>query len=246
LSKTEIIYGTHTVTALIIQDPKQVQIIYVVENKHPQLMDLLNSSVCQHIETISVSAEELNNKLGEQVVHQGVMAICASEIKVHEKNLMNFLEKKTNPLVLILDQVQDPHNLGACMRTANAMGACCVIVPKDRSSGMTPVVQKVSCGASVFTPLVTVTNLSRVLRQLKEQGLWLVGLAMEGDCILSEVDLSGPLGVVMGGEAKGLRQLTAKQCDYLARIDMQGSVSSLNVSVATGVALYEAVRQRKL
>ena len=147
-------------------------------------------------------------------------------------------------MVLVLDGVQDPHNLGACLRTADAVGVHAVVTPKDRACGVTPVVRKVASGAAESVPVFQVTNLARVLRELKERGLWLVGMAGEGAADLFEVDLTGPLALVLGAEEKGLRRLTRETCDVLARLSMHGAVSSLNVSVAAGVCLYEARRQR--
>ena len=148
------------------------------------------------------------------------------------------------PFLLVLDNVQDPHNLGACLRAADGAGVQAVIIPKDRSVHLTPVVRTVACGAAEHIPLVEVTNLARVLEQLKKAGIWLVGTADRAPEFIYQLDLTGPLALVMGSEGKGLRRLTAEKCDFLASIPMLGAVESLNVSVATGVCLYEAVRQR--
>jgi 23S rRNA (guanosine2251-2'-O)-methyltransferase len=149
-----------------------------------------------------------------------------------------------NPLLLVLDGVQDPHNLGACLRTADACGALAVVVPKDRAAGMNPTVRKVAAGAAETTPLVTVTNLARSLKLLKEAGQWIVGADMAGEKLAWEADLRGPLALVMGSEGDGLRDLTRKNCDLLIRLPQIGAVESLNVSVASGMLLYETVRQR--
>jgi 23S rRNA (guanosine2251-2'-O)-methyltransferase len=148
------------------------------------------------------------------------------------------------PLVLVLDGVQDPHNLGACLRSAEAAGVHFVILPKDRSVGLSPVVRKAACGAAEVLQIVIVTNLARVLRLLKQQGLWLAGAADDASESLYQVALSGPLALIVGGEGKGMRRLTAELCDYAVKIPMSGTVSSLNVSVATAVCLFEIVRQR--
>jgi len=153
-------------------------------------------------------------------------------------------ESKVPPFLLILDSVQDPQNLGACLRTADAAGIAAVIIPKDRSAGLTDTVRNVACGAAERLPLIQVTNLARTMKQLKELGIWLVGTDDSVSKTIYETDLRGPLALVMGSEGKGLRRLTAETCDFLACIPMYGSVESLNVSVATGVALFEAVRQR--
>jgi 23S rRNA (guanosine2251-2'-O)-methyltransferase len=148
------------------------------------------------------------------------------------------------PLILVLDGVQDPHNLGACLRTADAAGVGLVILTKDRSAGLTPAVRRAASGAAEVLPILVATNLARVLKQLKERGVWLAGTADQAERSLYATDLAGPLALVMGGEGKGMRRLTAELCDYRVRIPMQGSVSSLNVSVATAVCLFEIARQR--
>jgi len=154
------------------------------------------------------------------------------------------LPANPSPLVLILDQVQDPHNLGACLRTADGAGVDAVIVPKDNSVNLTETVRRVACGAAENVPFVMVTNLSRTMQRLKDAGVWLVGTDDTGSQLLYTVDLKGPIGIVMGAEGKGMRRLTRENCDFLAKIPMAGKVECLNVSVATGVCLYEAVRQR--
>lgn len=163
-----------------------------------------------------------------------------------EEDLLALLDEQAEPaFVLILDTVQDPHNLGACLRTANGAGVQAVVVPKDRSVSITPAVRTVACGAAEKTPLVRVTNLARFLDRLKKAGVWLVGTADGAEKFLYEIDLTGPIAIVMGSEGTGLRRLTMEKCDFLARLPMAGEVESLNVSVATGVCLYEAVRQRQ-
>ena len=149
------------------------------------------------------------------------------------------------PLLLVLDGVTDPHNLGACLRTADAAGALAVIIPKDKSATLNATVRKVACGAAEVIPLVAVTNLARTLEKLQQRGLWIVGTAGEAEQEIYEQDLSGPIVLVMGAEGKGMRRLTREHCDFLVRLPMAGSVSSLNVSVATGVCLFEALRQRR-
>lgn len=150
------------------------------------------------------------------------------------------------PLLLILDNIQDPHNLGACLRTADGAGAHAVIAPKDRSARLTKVVRTVACGAAENIPFVVVINLARLLDQLKDQGVWIVGTSDRAEQTLYDLELTGPLAIIVGSEGKGLRRLTAEKCDFLAHLPMAGSVNSLNASVAAGVCLYEAVRQRGL
>lgn len=162
-----------------------------------------------------------------------------------EGDLETLLEGKTDPLVLILDCVQDPHNLGACLRTADAAGVAAVVMPKDKSAPLTDTVVRVACGGAENVPIVRVTNLARAMKKLKDLGLWLVGTADESEKSLYDLDLKGPIGIVMGGEGPGMRRMTGEHCDFLARIPMAGKVDCLNVSVATGVCLFEAVRQRR-
>jgi len=176
--------------------------------------------------------------------HQGIAARYRVPKPLDEHDLDDLLARSPTPLLLVLDHVQDPHNLGACLRSAAAAAVTAVIVPRDRAAGITPVVHKASAGAVDRVALVQVTNLARVLRQLKDAGVWLVGLAGEGERTLYGTDLSGPLAIVMGSEGEGLRRLTREECDFLVRIPMQGATESLNVSVATGIALFEALRQR--
>ena len=167
-------------------------------------------------------------------------------VKIYdEDDLLGLLQKlEESPFLLILDSVQDPHNLGACLRMADAAGVHAVVAAKDRSAPMTATVRAVACGAAEHVPFVQVTNLARTMDQLREAGLWLVGTAAEAPKSLYDVDLTGPLAIVMGSEGKGLRRLTTEKCDLLAHLPMTGSVESLNISVAAGVCLYEAVRQR--
>ncbi len=174
--------------------------------------------------------------------HQGVIAAIEATAVVGEDVL--YVPATPDRVVLALDGVQDPHNLGACLRTAEAVGVCAVIIPKDRSVGLTPVVRKVAAGAAERVPVVGVTNLVRSLERLKELGYWVTGLAGEGEESLFDVDLTGPLVIVMGGEGEGLRRLTRETCDRLVHIPMGGEIESLNVSVAAAVSLYEAFRQR--
>ncbi len=244
MSKLNTIYGRHAVFALLDQHPHLITQLFITSTLLDELKSRCSATVLADIDIVSLSKQALTQKFGTGAVHQGIAAICEPLPTYTEKDLPRLLEKVSIPLVLILDQVQDPHNLGACLRSANAMGASCVIIPKDRSAGVTPVVQKVACGAIATTPIVSVTNLSRCMQSLQKLGLWLVGLAADSDCELRDVDLSGPVAIVMGGEANGLRHLTKKHCDYLARIPMYGTVESLNVSVATGMTLYEVSRQR--
>ncbi|MGD9094617.1 MAG: 23S rRNA (guanosine(2251)-2'-O)-methyltransferase RlmB, partial [Chromatiales bacterium] len=192
-----------------------------------------------------VSREELD-RIARGTNHQGIIIRALAPAAIGEKQLPEILDRAEGPLLLlILDGVQDPHNLGACLRTADAAGVHLVIAPKDRSVGLTPVACKVASGAAESVPFIQVTNLARTMKMLAEEyRVWIVGMAGEADVNLQDIQLDGHLAIVMGSEEKGMRRLTRDNCDALASLPMMGSVESLNVSVATGVALYEAVRQR--
>jgi 23S rRNA (guanosine2251-2'-O)-methyltransferase len=180
-------------------------------------------------------------------VHQGVAALCQWRDTVKDEAFLNkLLTNLDHPaLILVLDEVTDPHNLGACLRTADAAGVDAVIVPKDNSATLNMTVRKVASGAAEKVNLVAVTNLARTLAALQERGIWISGTAGEADHSVYQADFTGPVAIVMGSEGKGLRRLTREHCDYLISIPMAGAVSSLNVSVAAGVCLFEAVRQRR-
>ena len=177
--------------------------------------------------------------------HQGVVAWVRTPAALSEQDLENVLEATDGPpLLLVLDGVTDPHNLGACLRSADGAGAAAVIAPRDRAAGLTPVAVKVASGAAETVPFVQVTNLARTLDALKERGIWLVGLADGAAQSLYETDLSGPVALVLGNEGSGLRRLTRDRCDHLAALPMRGRVESLNVSVTAGICLYEVLRRR--
>lgn len=177
--------------------------------------------------------------------HQGVVARYNAPAALPDSALAGLVEAAgRNALVLVLDGVTDPHNFGACLRSAEAAGVTAVVVPKDRAVGVTPTVRRASAGAADRVPIVAATNLARALKALKEAGVWLVGLAGDTDQSVYSVDLDGPIAVVLGGEGEGMRRLTRENCDFVAKIPMQGDIESLNVSVATGIVLFEALRQR--
>jgi 23S rRNA (guanosine2251-2'-O)-methyltransferase len=192
----------------------------------------------------SATAEGLDAETGG-AAHQGVVTEVRPSVPLDENSLLDLLTAQATPaLVLVLDGVSDPHNLGACLRTADAAGATAVVAPRDRAAGLSPAVRKVAAGAAETIPFAQVTNLARALRDMKEAGLWIAGTAGDGEKDLYAVDLTGPLAIVMGSEGKGLRRLTRESCDFSLRLPMRGAVASLNVGVAAGIALYEALRQR--
>ena len=242
----ELIFGTHAVAAALRRDAARVLEILVAEGMESQarLHGILKEAHGIGIAVRSCSRKALDN-LVTTGGHQGIVAWQKPARPFTEDDLDVLLDGLTAPpLLLILDGVQDPHNLGACLRTADAAGVAAVIAPRDRAVGLTPTVRKVASGAAEAVPFIQVTNLARSLRALKDRGIWLVGADGEADADLFAAQLRGPLGLVMGAEGEGLRRLTRDHCDFLVRIPMAGTVASLNVSVATGICLFEAVRQR--
>ncbi len=244
MSETETIYGIHAITALLDQAPKRLQELLLLQQRDDQrLQTLATRAAEQGVDLRRVAREELDKLVDGN--HQGAVARCVPRQVMPENQLTDFIAAIDGPpLLLLLDGVTDPHNLGACLRSAEAAGVHAVIIPKDKSADLTPLVRKIASGAAEFIPVFRVTNLARTMADLQQQGIWLVGLAGEVDTSLYAIDLSGPVGLVMGAEGSGLRRLTRDKCDYLAGIPMPGTVASLNVSVATGVSLFEAVRQR--
>ena len=237
--------GIHAVESALSKAPGQLtQICVARESQNPRVRKLVELAARSGIRVSTESRALLDSRSGGER-HQDIIADFQAVNTLGEKDLEGVLDSiDGHPLVLVLDGVQDPHNLGACLRTAEAAGVDLVVLPKDRSAGLTPVARRAASGAAEVLPLVFVTNLARVLRQLKDRGVWLLGTSDQASQNLYEADLSGPMALVMGSEGKGMRRLTAELCDFLVHIPMHGSVSSLNVSVATGVCLFEMARQR--
>lgn len=246
MSQLEKIYGVHAVEALLRHHPKRVKQIWLAEGRsEPRLQNLIALAGENRVPVGSAERRELDAWV--EGVHQGVVAEVSPSQVWGEAMLDELLDRTEGaPLLLVLDGVTDPHNLGACLRSADAAGALAVIVPKDKSATLTPTVRKVACGAAEVIPLVAVTNLARSLEKLKQRGLWVVGTAGEAEQSLYQQDMTGPTILIMGAEGSGMRRLTRDLCDYLVHLPMSGSVSSLNVSVATGVCLFEAQRQRSV
>ncbi len=246
----ELIFGIHAVNALINRAPERFIEIFLLKGREDdRLMPIINLSRKYGIGAQLVSRKVLDDKSdGEQ--HQGVVARIRPGKNYTENDLDDILQlaekKSLAPFLLILDGVTDPHNLGACLRNADAAGVQAIIVPKDNAAQITPTVRKVAVGAAESVPLVQVTNLARTMKNLQQQGVWIVGTAGETDTCLYDVKLAGPIALVMGAEGKGMRRLTRENCDQLVKLPMAGDVSSLNVSVATGICLFEMVRQRSV
>lgn len=238
------IFGIHTVLSALRNDPANVlEVLTDRSRRDARLEELRALAMSLELRLRDVDTETLNRQ-APGARHQGVVAHYRAAPARNEHALAGLLAESACPLLLVLDGVTDPHNLGAILRTAEAAGATAIIAPKDRAAGVNPTVRKVACGAAERLPFVQVTNLARVLRDLKDRGLWLIGASDAAPQSLYEIDLRRPLALVMGAEDKGLRRLTHRLCDCLARIPMAGGAQSLNVSVAAGVCLFEAVRQR--
>ena len=244
MKERELVYGLHAVTALL-EGGGTVHALWMLDSRNDDRLNRVAALAEQAgVKVSRVPRTELD-RITEGARHQGVAAQAEGAELRDEGGLWPLLDKLDGPpFLLVLDGVQDPHNLGACLRSADAAGVHAVIAPRDRSAGLTAVARKVASGAAETTPFFQVTNLARTLRELKDRNVWLVGLAGEADQSLYELDLKGPLAIVMGAEGDGMRRLTKEHCDFLARIPMAGNVESLNVSVATGVSLFEALRQR--
>lgn len=243
----ELIYGWHAVLAVLERSPERVLQVWLDEKRSgPKPDAVVKAARAAQVKLQRSGREQLQELVGE-AHHQGVVARCRTATPTHGADLGQFLAGLTQPpFLLILDGVQDPHNLGACLRTADAAGAHALIVPRDNAASVTPTVRKVASGAAETVPVFQVTNLARTLDQLKADGVWLVGAAGDAHDSLYDTDLRGPIALILGAEGKGLRRLTQERCDFLVQIPMAGTVSSLNVSVAAGVCLFEALRQRRL
>jgi len=240
-----VAYGIHAVRVLLTRHPQRVRRVLLAGGRDAGRLAEIRTLAQRADVQVAAADDALLAKLAEGERHQGVVAELLPRAGDPETQLEEALEAAgAAPLLLVLDGVQDPHNLGACLRSADAAGVAAVIVPRDRAAGLTPVVRKVAAGAAETVPLVPVVNLARTLRDLKERGVWLVGTDDAADKTLYDADLQGPLALVMGSEGEGMRRLTRECCDQLVSIPMAGAVESLNVSVAAGVALFEAVRQR--
>lgn len=240
---SRLIYGFHAVLGKLRRDPEGVFEVYLSSQRNDmRSKDVLKLAESQGVRLIQAEADRLDRMVGTRR-HQGVVArVDARQRELKLADVLEGLEE--DALLLVLDGVQDPHNLGACLRVADAAGAHAVIAPKDRAVGLNATAIKVASGAADTVPYVTVTNLARSLREMQEAGIWVIGAAGEADKTLYQIDQKGPVAWVLGAEGDGLRRLTRETCDELAQIPMHGSVESLNVSVASGICLFESRRQR--
>jgi 23S rRNA (guanosine2251-2'-O)-methyltransferase len=246
MSETWII-GINPVEGALANDPSRVREVLVEQGaRNPRLASLSEEARRLGVR-VHARPRAMLDKVAGDARHQGVVAAYEAPPPLSDHDLPEMVERAGNDaFFLVLDGVTDPHNLGACLRSAAAAGVTAVIVPRDRAVGITPVVRRASAGAADRVPLVAATNLARALRTLKESGVWLTGLAGDADKSLYELDLKGPVALVLGSEGEGMRRLTREACDHLARIPMPGIAESLNVSVATGIVLFEALRQRTM
>mgnify|MGYP001617292192 CR=1 FL=1 len=243
MSEAKIIYGFHAVTSRLRQSAASVKEIYIDQSRGDRrARDLAQLAQERGVRVMQVDGARLDG-MTQHARHQGVAArVEAAHLA---QDLDSVLDGLTEPaLLLILDGVTDPHNLGACLRVADAMGVHAVIAPKDRAAGINATVAKVASGAAETVPFIAVTNLARAMRELKERGIWLIGADQDADRDLYSVKLEGPLAWVLGAEGEGMRRLTRENCDERARIPMLGTVESLNVSVSAGICLAETRRQR--
>ena len=246
MAKNIVIYGLHSVQAYLDRHPEGVLEVFLLKGRDDERLNKLVKGLRPLGLTLQWRERGQLDELAGDSHHQGVVARVREQAPGDENDLVAYLDAlEAPPFLLLLDGVTDPHNLGACLRSADAAGVHAVITPRDKSASITPVVRKVAVGAADSLPFVQVTNLARTMEMLKERGIWLMGTALEEEAkSLYDVALTGPIGIVMGAEGSGMRRLTRELCDVLLYIPMAGSVESLNVSVATGVTLFEAMRQR--
>ncbi len=244
---SQFIYGIHALKAIIEKNPERIIEVYALKGRDDKRMNELLNGLRNFGISVQFANRQTLDKKANGENHQGVIAKVKPAKQYNENDLMNIIEQRKAlgkaVFLLLLDGVTDPHNLGACLRSADAAGVDAVIVPKNNSCDLNGVVRKVACGAAETVPLVTVTNLARTMKQLQDEQIWIVGTAGETDTSIFNAKLKGNIALVMGAEGDGMRRLTREHCDELVKIPMQGSVSSLNVSVATGICLFEVLRQ---
>ncbi|OCG74925.1 23S rRNA (guanosine(2251)-2'-O)-methyltransferase RlmB [Gilliamella sp. Occ4-3] len=247
---SETVYGLHAIEALLARSPERIIEVFIIKGREDKRLLAVVRQLEQLGLPVKVANRQWLDEKSKNGVHQGILAMVTPNRGYQENDIPLLMEQQPNPVILILDGVTDPHNLGACIRTADAAGVDFIIVPKDRSAPLNSTAQKVACGAAESVPVVRVTNLARTMRMLQDEyQVWIVGTAGEADKTLYQTDFyktstQTALALVMGAEGEGMRRLTKEHCDELVSIPMAGIVSSLNVSVATGVCLFEIVRQK--
>jgi 23S rRNA (guanosine2251-2'-O)-methyltransferase len=245
MKSAKTIFGYHPIMSLLSSTPGHVVCIYLQRKKYDDHSQEVLELAKKNDVFVKYLSRERMDEITRHANHQGVIAEVTRSSEYTEDDLKRILEEaKDPPLLLILDGIQDPHNLGACLRTANAAGVHAVIAPKDKACGLTPTVYKVASGAVEAMPFIQVTNLARTMRMLQELNVWIYGTTEKAEQDIYHVDLKGPVALVLGAEGEGLRRLTLEHCDFAIKIPMTGAVPNLNVSVAAGVCLFEAVRQR--
>lgn len=241
MSDSEFVYGYHVIEALLHADVSRILKIYYLAGREDQRARKITADARRHgVVLEALSRQQLTQLIGKRSGHQGIVAMITAAKSFDERLIRAMLAqpRQTARTFLLLDQVQDPHNLGACMRSANAFGVTAVIAPKDQSAALSPVVRKIACGAAEATPFIQVTNLARTMAELAESGVWMLGLCAEAEKSIANHGLTGDLALVVGNEGSGIRQRTRKSCDYLFSIPMSGTVSSLNVSASVAIGLY--------
>jgi len=246
MSSSKIIFGFHAIQSRLRQNAASIQELMIDRDRiDPRMRDLQNIAKQNNVRVMELDRQRLDGIAGAHARHQGVVAKVIDSPMPY-RDVDDVLESDLNepPFLLVLDGVEDPHNLGACLRVADAMGVHAVIAPKDRAVGLNATVRKVACGAAETVPFIAVTNLARTLRELQEKGVFVIGAAANAETDLNQTPLNGPIAIVLGAEGAGLRRLTEETCDKLIKIPMFGTVESLNVSVASGICLYEIRRQR--
>jgi len=239
------VFGIHAAQSILDYSPQKIHNAWIGQNRHDRRLQKLSNTLSElGIQTIKADRQTLD-KLSNGKNHQSVIIEVEMPQAKTEDELKQAISQLTQAaFYLVMDHIQDPHNLGACLRTADAVGVHGVIITKDQAVGITPAVCKVASGAAEVVPVYQVTNLTRTLNWMKQQGIWIIGAAGEAKQVIYQADLSVPIALVVGAEEKGMRRLTREQCDVLVKIPMLGKVDSLNVSVAAGILMYEVVRQR--
>lgn len=246
MAKPEYHFGLHSVEALLQTQPQSILSLFILQGRDDSRLTQLLSQAAPHGISVQRASRDTLARLAGSPQHQGIVAAVRAAPILNEQDLEQLIEQESSAFLLVLDQITDPHNLGACIRTAAAMGVQAVVVPKDRAAGLTPVARKVAAGGAEKIAFIQVTNLARTLASLREQGVQVIGTLLDAQAKpVDQCDFKGAIAVVMGAEDTGLRRLTQAQCDQMAYIPMSGQLQSLNVSVATGMVLYEACRQRR-